>query len=197
MEIKASDVAKLRSMTGAGMMAAKKALTEAEGDFDKAVDLLRKSGAAKAAKKTDRETSEGRVHCYMHSNGKIGVVVEVLCETDFVARNEDFVDFCNDVALHIAAMSPRYTKRDEVPADALEKEREVIMAQLKEEGKPEDMIEKITEGKLNKFYEEVVLLEQKFVKDEDMTIEALVQSKIQSLGENIQLGRFSRIELGA
>lgn len=196
MDIKASDVAQLRKMTGAGMMEAKKALTEAEGDMDKAVEILRKKGAAKAAKKADRETSEGRVHSYTHSNGKIGVVIEVLCETDFVARNEAFVEFCNDLALHITAMSPLYTAREEVPEEVVAKEKDIMKEQLLGEGKPEDMLEKIIEGKLNKYFEEVVLLEQRFVKDEDMTIEALLQSKIQSLGENIQIGRFSRIAIG-
>ncbi len=196
MSISASDVAKLRKMTGVGMMVAKKALTESEGDFDKAVDILRKSGAARAAKKSDRETSEGRVHCYTHSTGKIGVVVEVLCETDFVARNEAFVEFCHDLALHIAAMRPLYVSSDEVPEEVVAKEKEIIKGQLEGEGKPADVLEKIIEGKIKKYYSEVCLLNQSFVKDEDITIEELVQQKVQSLGENIRLGRFSRIEIG-
>lgn len=196
MDIKASDVMQLRNMTGAGMMEAKKALTEAEGDMDKAVEILRSKGAAKAAKKADRETAEGRAHSYTHANGKIGVVVEVLCETDFVARNEAFIELCNDLALHITAMSPLYTTREEVPEEVVAKEKEIIKEQLLNEGKPDDMLEKITEGKLSKYFEEVVLLEQKFIKDEDMTIEGLLQSKIQSLGENIQIKRFSRIAIG-
>lgn len=196
MSITASDVAKLRSMTGAGMMEAKKALTESDGDFDAAIDILRKKGAAKAAKKSDRETSEGRVHSYTHSNGKIGVSVEVLCETDFVARNEAFIELCNDIALHITAMTPLYTSREDVPEEIVAKEKEIIKEQLLNEGKPEEMLEKITEGKLNKYFEDVVLLEQPFVKDEDMTIQALLESKIQSLGENLQVGRFSRFEIG-
>jgi elongation factor Ts len=196
MEIKAVDVAKLRQATGVAMMEAKKALTESGGDFDKAVDFLRKSGAAKAAKKADRATSEGRVHTYTHSNGKIGVSVELLCETDFVARNEAFIEFCADIAMHIAAMAPLYSHVEEVPQEVLEKEKEIIKEQLLNEGKPEEMIEKITEGKVNKYYEEVVLLKQRFIKDEDITIEGLIEQKILSLGENIQLGRFSRFQIG-
>ena len=179
MGIKATDVAKLRAMTGAGMMAAKKALTETAGDFDKAIDVLRKSGAAKAAKKAGRETSEGRVHCYTHSNGKIGVVVEVLCETDFVARNEIFIEFCHDLAMHIAAMNPLYLSREDVPEEVLAKEKEIV------------------QGKIEKWYEEVCLLDQPFVKDEDMTIVQLVEQKVLSLGENIRIGRFRRIAIGA
>ena len=175
---------------------AKKALQESSGDFDGAVDHLRKTGAAKAAKKADRTTSEGRVHCYTHSNGKIGVMVEVLCETDFVARNEAFVSFCNDLALHIAAMSPLYTSEEDVPQEVLAKEKELIKEQLAQEGKPADMLEKITEGKLGKYYEEVCLLNQRFVKDEDLTIQAFLEKNIQSLGENIKIGRFSRMQIG-
>lgn len=196
MDIKASDVAKLRSMTGAGMMAAKKALQESNGDFDGAVEHLRKTGAAKAAKKADRATGEGRVHCYTHSNGKIGVLIEVLCETDFVARNEAFIEFCNDLALHIAAMSPLYTSSEDVPKEVLDKEKELIKEQLAQEGKSADMLEKITEGKIGKYYEEVCLLNQKFVKDDDLTIQEFLEKKIQSLGENIRLGRFCRMQIG-
>ncbi len=196
MDIKASDVAKLRSMTNVGMMEAKSALTEAAGDFDQAVEILRKKGSAKAAKKADRETSEGRAHCYMHSNGKIGVVVEVLCETDFVARNEAFVELCNDIALHITAMLPLYTSRADVPEEMVAKEKELMKEQLAAEGKPADMLDKIVEGKMNKFYEDMVLLEQKFIKDEDLTIQQLLDAKIQSLGENIQIKRFARLAIG-
>lgn len=178
------------------MMEAKKALTISEGDFDKAIDHLRTTGSAKAAKKADRTTSEGRVHTYTHGNGKIGVSVELLCETDFVARNEAFITFCADIAMHIAAMSPLYSHVEDVPEEVVEKEREIIKGLLLNEGKPEEMIEKITEGKINKYYEEVVLMKQKFIKDEDLTIEALIEQKILSLGENIQLGRFSRFQIG-
>lgn len=196
MSIQAADVAKLRKMTGVGMMEAKKALEETSGDFDQAVEYLRKRGAAKAAKKAERETSEGRVHCYTHSNGKIGVAVEVLCETDFVARNEAFVEFCNDIAMHIAAMSPLYLSREDVPQEVVEKEKEIMKEQMAGEGKPADMLDKIIEGKIGKYYEEVCLLEQPFIKDEDMTIAQLVEQKVLSLGENIQLGRFARMQIG-
>ncbi|MFH1712136.1 MAG: translation elongation factor Ts [Patescibacteria group bacterium] len=196
MDIKASDVAKLRKMTGVGMMEAKGALEEAACDFDQAIEVLRKRGAAKAAKKAERETAEGRVHCYTHSNGRIGVVVEILCETDFVARNELFISFCNDLAMHIAAMSPLYLSSDEIPADVVAKETEIFKEQLLNEGKPSDMLDKIVEGKLNKWYEEVCLLNQRFIKDEDLSIEELLQQKILSIGENIKIGRFTRIQLG-
>ena len=196
MSISASEVGKLRNMTGVGMMEAKKALTEAGGDFDKAIEELRKRGAAKAAKKADRETGEGRVHTYTHSNGKIGVAVEVLCETDFVARNEAFVEFCNDIAMHIAAMSPLYLAPDEVPQDVIDKEKDIIKEQLANEGKPADMLEKIVEGKIGKYYEEVCLLNQKFIKDEDLTIAEFVEQKVLSLGENLKINRFSRFQIG-
>ena len=196
MAITAADVAKLRQLTGVGMIDAKKALEETSGDIEKAIEELRKRGAAKAAKKADRETGEGRVHCYMHGNGKIGVMVEILCETDFVARNEAFVELCNDVAMHIAAMSPLYVSREEVPADVLEKEKAILSEQMANEGKPADMIEKIVEGKLSKFYEDMCLLEQRFIKDEDLTIQKFLESKIASLGENMRIARFSRMQIG-
>ena len=194
MSITAGDVAKLREMTGVGMMDAKNALTEAEGDFDKAIDVLRKKGASRAAKKAERETGEGRVHCYSHGNAKLGTMVEILCETDFVARNEAFIEFCNDVAMHIAAMSPLYLSREDVPEDVLAKEKEITKEQ--NAGKPADILEKILEGKIEKYYEEVCLLDQKFIKDEDLTIQQLVESKISSLGENIKIKRFTRFQIG-
>jgi len=194
MSISAADVNKLRQMTGVGLMHAKKALTEAEGDFDKAADALRKAGAARAAKKADRETSEGRVHCYSHGNGKIGTMVKVSCETDFVARNEAFIEMCNDIAMHIAAMSPLYLSREDVPEDVLAKEAEIVKEQ--NTGKPADILEKIVEGKLEKYYEEMCLLDQKFIKDEDMTIQQLVESKIATLGENMKITGFSRLQIG-
>lgn len=196
MSIKASDVAELRKLTGVGMMDAKKALVEAGGDIEKAIEVLRKAGSAKAAKKSGRTTAEGRVHCYTHSTGKIGVIVEVLCETDFVAMNEAFIEFCNDIAMHIAAMSPLYLAREDVPVEVAAKELEMIKDQLLQEGKPEDMLEKISKGKLNKYYSEICLLEQPFVKDEDLTIQELLEKKILSLGENIKINRFKRIEIG-
>ena len=196
MSISASDVAKLRAMTNVGMMEAKKALEAVGGDLDQAIDHLRKSGAAKAAKKADRETSEGRVHCYMHGTGKIGVMVEVLCETDFVARNEAFIALCNDIALHIAAANPLFLSREDVSEEVLVKEKEVIREQLAGEGKPAEMIEKILEGKIGKYYSENCLLEQAFIKDEDKTIGQLLEEKVLSLGENLKIRAFKRMQIG-
>lgn len=196
MSISAADVGKLRQMTGVGMMEAKKALEEVGGDFDKAIEELRKRGAAKAAKKADRETSEGRVHTYTHTTGKIGVMVKVVCETDFVAKNDDFVAFCNDLAMHAAAMAPDYLKREDVPEDVVAKEREILAEQLKAEGKPEDMLDKILVGKLDKFYSEICFLEQKFIKDDSKSIAEYIESKVLSLGENIQLVDYVRMQIG-
>jgi elongation factor Ts len=197
MAITASDVAKLREMTGAGMMDAKKALTETNGNMEAAVEWLRKSGALKMAKKADRATAEGRVHTYTHSNGKVAVMVEIMCETDFVARNQDFIDFCQDMALHIAAAAPQYTSRADVPAEVVEKEKAFHSEQLAAEGKPAEVIEKIMDGKLNKFYEDIVLMDQKFVKDDAITIANLLEQKVSAIGENIRIGRFVRMTLGA
>lgn len=196
MSITAGDVMKLREMTGAGMMEAKKALVEADGDLEKAVEILRKSGAAKMAKKAERTTAEGRVQTYMHSNGKIGVMVEVLCETDFVARNEQFLELTNDLALHIAASGPKYLSREQVPADVVDKERAIIAESLASENKPADILAKIVDGRLGKFFEDVCLLEQKFVKDDSMTITQLLEEKVRTIGENIRIGRFVRMQLG-
>ncbi len=196
MSISASDVAKLRAMTNVGMMEAKKALEAVGGDLDQAIDHLRKSGAAKAAKKADRETSEGRVHCYMHGTGKIGVMVEVLCETDFVARNEAFIALCNDIALHIAAANPLFLSQEDVSEEVLVKEKEVIREQLAGEGKSAEMIEKILEGKIGKYYSENCLLEQAFIKDEDKTIGQLLEEKVLSLGENLKIRAFKRMQIG-
>ncbi len=195
MSITASQVAELRSKTGAGMMAAKKALEEAGGDLTKASELLREKGMAKAAKKADRETNEGRVHAYLHSTGKLGAMVEVLCETDFVARNEGFIEFCNDLALHVSALDPQYLTREDVPAEKVAKEIELFTKEMEAAGKPAEVIEKIIEGKMTKWYGEIVLMEQAFIKDEDMTIEDFVKSKIASLGENMQLKRFARFSI--
>ncbi len=197
MAITASDVAKLRDTTGAGMMDAKNALTEANGDMEKAIDLLRKSGAAKMAKKSDRATGEGRVHCYSHSNGKIGVLVEVMCETDFVGRNEQFVEFCADVAMHIAASAPLYVSRDQVPVEAVEKEKTFVTESIALENKPAEIIAKIVDGRMNKYFADICLMEQAFIKDDTMTVGQLLESKILSIGENIRIGRFSRLQLGA
>ncbi len=195
MSITASQVAELRSQTGAGMMAAKKALEEADGDMTKAGELLREKGLAKAAKKSDRATNEGRVHAYIHSNGKLGAMVEVLCETDFVARNEIFIEFCNDLAMHVGASDPVYLTRDDVPADLVEKEKELFRKEMVAQAKPAEVIEKIAEGKLNKWFSEIVLMEQSYVKDEDVTIDEFVKSKIASLGENMAIKRFARFTI--
>lgn len=196
MSISASDVAKLRDMTGAGMMDAKKALEEVGGDLEKAVDVLRKNGAMKMAKKAERTTAEGRIHTYTHANGKIAVMVEVMCETDFVARNEAFIEFCQDLALHIAAAAPQVTTRDQVASDLLDREKAIYREQLTAEGKPADMIEKIMEGKLTNFFADIVLLDQKFVKDDSLTIANLLEQKVSAMGENIRIGRFVRMQLG-
>lgn len=195
MAITASDVAKLREMTGAGMMEAKKALTEAEGNMDKAVEILRTSGAAKAAKKAERVTAEGRIFAYTHGS-KLAVLVELMCETDFVARNEGFTELGQDLAMHIAGAAPQYVSREQVPAEVIEKEKAIYREQLAQEGKPSEIIEKIMEGKVNKFLSEICLLEQPFLKDEDMTVGQLIQAKIGSIGENIKIGRMVRMQLG-
>ena len=195
MSIDAKTVAQLRLMTGAGMMDAKKALEETAGDLEKAGQYLRTKGIAKAAKKADRETNEGRVHAYIHSNGKLGAMVEVLCETDFVARNDAFIEFCHDLALHVSATDPLYLTRADVPLEMVEKERAVYTTEMEGAGKPADVIAKIVEGKLNKWYSEIVLMEQAFIKDEDQTIEDFLKSKISSLGENMQIRRFARFNI--
>lgn len=195
MPISAQQVAQLRAQTGAGMMDAKTALEESGGDLEKAAESLRKKGIAKAAKKADRETKEGRVHAYIHSNGKLGALVEVLCETDFVARNEAFIDFCNDVALHVSASEPLYLTRQDVPQEIIEKEKEIYRAEMAAQAKPVDVIEKIIEGKLNKWFSEVVLMEQPFIKDDEKTIEEFLKEKIASLGENMQIRRFARFNI--
>lgn len=195
MPIDAKTVAALREMTGAGMMDAKKALEEVGGNLEKAAEELRKKGAAKAAKKSDRATCEGRVHAYIHATGKVGVLVEVLCETDFVARNENFIAFCNDLAMHIAAADPLYLTRKDVPEEVVAKEGEIVAAALKEEGKPEEMIEKISQGKMNKWYGEVVLMEQPFIKDEEKTIQELLTEQIATIGENMTIRRFCRFTI--
>ena len=195
MSIDAKLVAQLRSQTGAGMMDAKNALEETGGDLEKAAELMRKKGIAKAAKKSDRETHEGRVHAYIHSNGKLGALVEVLCETDFVARTDAFIEFCNDLAMHISAADPVYLNREQVPLELVEKEKEIYRAEMAAQAKPADVIEKITEGKLNKWFSESVLLEQSYIKDEDKTIEDLLKERITTLGENMQIRRFARFNI--
>ena len=196
MSISAKDVKRLRDMTGVGMMDCKKALAETDGDFDKAKDFLRKKGLAKAASKSDRATKEGVVHAYIHPGARVGVLLEVNCETDFVARTDDFTAFVNDVALHIAAAAPSYVRREEVDADLVAHEKEIYLDQMKQSGKPENVLEKIVEGKINKWYTEVCLLEQPFVKDQDKNIETLLKEAISKLGENMQIARFARFSLG-
>jgi elongation factor Ts len=200
MEVTAAMIKDLRERTGAGMADCKKALTEVAGDVDKAIDWLRAKGLSKAAKKAGREATEGAVVSYVHANGRIGVLLEVNCETDFVARNEDFVAFTKDVAMQIAAMAPQFVRREEVPADAVEAEKAVLIAKAKEDpkmaGKPDAMLAKITEGQVTKWMKEICLLDQPFVKDDSKTIDALLQALIAKIGENIKIRRFVRFELG-
>jgi elongation factor Ts len=196
MEITAAMVKELRERTGAGMMDCKKALTEANGDMERAIEILREKGIASAAKKAGRVTAEGLVEAYIHGGGRIGVLVEVNCETDFVAKNEEFRAFVHDVAMHIAAANPQYVRRDDVPADVIEKERSILRTQTLNEGKPEHIVDKIVEGRLEKFFKEVCLLEQPFVKDPDKTVEEVLKEKIAHIGENISIRRFARFVLG-
>lgn len=193
-QISAKQVGELRAQTGAGLMDCKKALTEANGDLEAAATILRKKGIASADKKAGRATSEGLIESYIHLGGKVGVLVEVNCETDFVAKTEDFKNFVKDICLHIAALNPVCVGRDEVPAELIEKEREVAASQA--EGKPPAAIQKIIEGKLNKYYSTVCLLEQPFVKNGDMTVQEMLTEKISKLGENMQIKRFVRFQIG-
>ena len=196
MAVTMEDIKKLRTMTGAGMMDVKKTLEETGGDVERAATLLRERGIAKAAKKADREAREGFVGSYIHHNGKIATLVEVNCETDFVARNETFQTLARDIAIHIAMANPLYKSRDDVPAEAAEAERTVLTEQAKAEGKPENVIAKMVEGRLNKFYAEVCLLEQPFIRDDKKTIEQLLKEAVATIGENIQVGSFYRIAIG-
>ena len=196
MTVSATMVRDLREKTGAGMMDCKKALAEVNGDFEKAIEWLRKKGIANAAKKAGRATKEGAIGSYIHGEGRIGVMVEINCETDFVARTDKFKDFVRDVAMHIAAASPQYVVPEEVPASVLDKEKEIAMHQLKEQGKPMNMLEKIAEGKIRKFYDEVCLLRQTYVKNPDKTVEQVLKETIAALGENITIKRFARFGLG-
>jgi elongation factor Ts len=196
MEITATLIKDLRERTGAGMSDCKKALTEVGGDMDKAIDYLRAKGLAKAAKKAGREATEGAVVSYIHGGGRIGVLVEINCETDFVARNEDFQAFTREVALQIAAMNPQYVTKDEVAADVIARERDVLIAKAKETGKPEPVIQKMVEGQISKWMKEICLLDQGWVKDPDKTIDQVQQELIAKIGENIKIRRFVRFELG-
>jgi elongation factor Ts len=196
MSVDAALVKKLRDACGAGIMDCKMALAEAQGDMDEALKLLRKKGMATADKKSSRATNEGMVDYYIHPGAKVGVLVEVNCETDFVARNEEFKAFVHDVAMHIAAASPLWVLREDIPQETLEAEMEIYSAQAKASGKPEAVIAKIAEGKLKKWYTEVVLVEQPFVKDPERTIEDLRREIVAKIGENIEIRRFARFRVG-
>jgi elongation factor Ts len=196
MEINATMVKKLRDATGAGMMECKAALTEANGNMDEATTILRKRGLAQATKKAGRSTNEGLIGSYIHMGGKIGVLVEVNCESDFVARTDDFQNLAREVAMHVAAASPQYVRREDVPADVLERERGIYRGQMEGQNKPAQVIDKIVEGKLNSFYEQVCLLDQPSIRDPKVTIGQLIQSAIARLGENISVARFVRFKLG-
>ena len=196
MSISAHQVKELRDKSGVGMMDCKKALIESNGDIDKAFDYLRKSGVAKAQKKAGRSASDGLIFPYIHPGSKLGVLLEINCETDFVAKTEDFQNLAKDVAMHIAASEPIAVNKEDVPADVLETEREIYADQAKQSGKPENIIEKMIDGRLNKFYQENVLLEQTFVKDPDKTVQDLITDTVAKLGENIIISRFSRFQLG-
>ena len=196
MAIDASLVKQLREKTGAGFMDCKKALVECEGDFEKSVDHLRAKGLALAARKAEREASEGLVGAYIHGGNKIGVLLEVNCETDFVARTPQFQEFVKDVAMQVAAASPLCVRREDVPPEVIAREREVYAGQARETGKPENILNKIVDGKIDKFYHGVVMLEQAFIKDPDKDIQTLLKEKIVELGENISIRRFSRFQVG-
>ena len=190
------DIVKLRKRTGAGVVDCKKALTEANGDLDKASEWLREKGIAAAAKKADRIAAEGVVYSYIHMGGKIGVLVEVNCETDFVARSESFLELCKNISMHIAAAKPEYVSKEEVPTNAVEHEKEILKAQALNEGKKPEIVEKMIEGRINKFYKEICLLEQDYVKNPDLTITQLLNEAILSIGEKITIRRFVRFEMG-
>jgi elongation factor Ts len=189
-------VKELREKTNAGMMDCKKALGETEGDMEKAVDLLRQKGLAVAAKRADRATKEGVVECYIHAGGKLGVMVEVGCETDFVAKTDDFRVFARDIAMHVAAVNPVSVSREDVPTDLIEREKAIYTKQALDSGKPENIVEKIVTGKLEKYISEICLLEQKFVKNPDLSIQDLLNELVAKMGENISIKRFARFQIG-
>jgi elongation factor Ts len=192
----AANIKTLRARSGAGILDCKKALTESDGDLENAMDWLRTKGIASAAKKASRIASEGLVGSYIHANGKIGVLLEINCETDFVALNDGFQGLVRDVAMHIAAAAPDYVSRDEVPEDVVSKERTVQMARTMEEGKPEAIAAKIVDGRMNKWFQDICLLEQKYVKADDKTVEDVIKDAVATIGENIKIRRFSRFVLG-
>src|SRR5688572_169245 len=195
-EISAALVKQLRDKTGAGMMECKKALTEANGNMEEAITILRKRGLAQAAKRAGRTTAQGLIGSYIHMGGKIGVLVEVNCETDFVARTEAFQNLVKEVAMHIAAADPKWVRREDVPAEAIDKERSIYRAQMENSGKPANVLDKIIEGKLGSFYSQFVLLDQPFVRDDKMTVSQLVAEATAKTGENITIGRFARFRVG-
>jgi len=196
MSITSKEIKELREKTSAGFMDCKKALEEHDGDFDKAVDYLRKKGLAKAAKRADRVASEGVIELYNHGDGRVGVMLEVNCETDFVARSEAFREFAHEIALQIAALSPIWITEEEIPAEILDKEREIAKERALQEGKPENIVDRIVDGRVEKFKDEVVLLRQAYIRDDKKTVEQLLQEAIVSIGENIIIRRFSRWALG-
>jgi len=196
MTISASQIKELREATSVGFLDCRAALEEAEGDFEKAVDLLREKGLAKAAKRAGREASEGVLELYDHGNGRVGVMVEVNCETDFVARSDAFLKFAHEVALQVAAASPRWVKEEDIPEDVLEHEKEIARNRALEEGKPEKILDRIIDGRIKKFKEEVILMKQAYIRDEDLTIEKFLHETVASLGENIVIRRFVRWEVG-
>ena len=194
--ISAAQVKQLREKTGSGMMDCKQALTQCDGDMEKAVDLLRQKGLAVAAKRADRATSEGVVESYIHAGGKLGVMVEVGCETDFVAKTDDFKAFARDIAMHVAAVNPVAVSREEIPAELIEREKAIYVKQAQDSGKPENIIEKIVTGKIEKYISEICLMEQKFVKNPDLTVQDLLNELIAKMGENISVKRFARFQVG-
>lgn len=196
MDISASTVKELREKTGAGILDCKEALAATQGKLDEAIEYLRKKGLADAKKRAGRATSEGLIGSYIHSNGKIGVLVEVNCETDFVARTDEFRDLCKNLAMQVAASSPRFLTPEDIPADVAAKEKEILRAQAKESGKPDAVVEKMVEGRFRKFVTEFCLLEQPYVKDPQMTVRQLIESAIARLGENVRVRRFVRFQLG-
>lgn len=196
MAITTEEIKELRQATGAGILDCRKALEQANGDFDKAVDYLREKGLATAAKRADREANQGIVELYSHGGGRVGVMVEVNCETDFVARSEAFRTFAHEVALQIAAAAPRYIHAEDIPEAELEHERDIARVRAKEEGKPDNVLDRIVEGRLEKFKDEVALLRQPYIRDEEITIEKLMMQNVAAIGENILIRRFARWELG-
>jgi elongation factor Ts len=196
LEISSTMVKELRVKTGAGMMDCKEALIAAEGDFEQAIDFLRKKGLSAATKRSSKAAKDGTVASYIHMGGRIGVMVEINCETDFVAKTEDFQAMAKDIAMHIAASNPLYVRPDEIPQDILEREKEIYRSQLREEKKPEKIWDKIIEGKLKKYYEDICLIEQKFIKNTDITVGTLLNNIIAKTGENVVIRRFARFQLG-